>query len=116
MADDEYELYDLKVEVISSGDGKRMICPHKVGDYFTLTNDDQISFPPGQSFPLYPLAALLPLLPARQRELNKADWMATDAIIACPDPHCGGRFLITRGQKRTYRHSDMSAVPMPKEN
>jgi len=113
MANDEYELYDLKIEVVASDDGKPMICPHKVGNYFTLTNDDEIGFPPGQTFPLYPLAALLPLLPAKQRELNKNDWMATDAILACPDPHCGGRFLITRGEKHIYRHSEMTAVPLP---
>lgn len=49
MYNDEYELYDLKVEVIASDDGKSMICPHSGGDYFTLINDDDIGFPPGQT-------------------------------------------------------------------
>ncbi len=109
--DDEYQLYDLKVEVFQSDEGKPMVCRHNVGDSFTLTDDDLISFPPGVKFPLYPMAAILPLLPAKQRPLDANDWMATDAIIACPDPNCGGRFRITRGTLRTYRHSEQTVVP-----
>jgi len=108
---DEYELYDLKIEVISSADGRPMVCKHRLGDYFTLTDDDLLEFPPGVKFPMFPLAAILPLLPAKQRELDKNDWMATDAVIACPDPNCGGRFRITRGQKRVYRHSEQTLTP-----
>lgn len=112
MHDDEYELYDLRVEVVASGDGKPMVCRHVVGSYFTVTDDDLIEFPPGVRFPLYSLAAILPLLPAKQRETHRNDWMTTDAIIACPDPNCGGRFRITRGAKRTYRHSEQTVVPL----
>lgn len=108
--EDEFQLYDLRVEVEASGDGKPMVCRHNVGDHFTLTDDDLISIPPGISFPLYPLAAILPLLPAKQRQLSPNDWMATDAVIACPDPNCGGRFRITRGDLRTYRHSEQTLV------
>ncbi|MFV0275926.1 MAG: TIGR04076 family protein [Parahaliea sp.] len=113
MNNDEYELYDLKVEVISSGDGKPMVCHHHEGDYFTVTDDDLIEFPAGVRFPMFSLAAILPLLPAKQRETSKYDWMSTDAIIACPDPNCGGRFLITRGEKRVYRHSEQTATQTP---
>lgn len=112
---DEYELYDLKVEVVSSGDGKPMVCRHRLGDYFTVMEDDLIEFPPGVRFPMYSLAAILPLLPAKQRETHRNDWMTTDAIIACPDPNCGGRFRITRGQKRIYRHSEQTMTPLPPE-
>jgi uncharacterized repeat protein (TIGR04076 family) len=108
--DDEFQLYDLKVEVFKSDDDKPMVCRHNVGDYFTLTDDDLISFPPDVKFPLYPLAAIIPLLPAKQRMLSPNDWMATDAIIACPDPNCGGRFRITREKIRTYRHSEQTVV------
>ena len=110
---DEYELYDLKVQVIASDDGKPMVCQHKLGDYFTVTDDDLIEFPPGVRFPMYSLAAILPLLPARQRETTRFDWMSTDAVIACPDPNCGGRFLISRGEKKTYRHSENTLTPTP---
>ena len=50
---------------------------------------------------MYALAALLPLLPAKQREAAQNDWMSTDAEIACPDPNCGGRFRVTRLDKGT---------------
>jgi uncharacterized repeat protein (TIGR04076 family) len=114
MHDDEYQLYDLRIEVFQSEDGKPMVCRHYVGDYFTLTDEDRISIPAGMKFPLYPLAAILPLLPAKQRSLNPHDWMATDSVIACPDPNCGGRFKITRGELRTYRHSEQTATPLSK--
>jgi hypothetical protein len=39
--------------------------------------------------------------------------MTTDAEIACPDPHCGGRFRITRTRKNTFRHSETTLVPLP---
>jgi uncharacterized repeat protein (TIGR04076 family) len=66
----------------------------------------------GQTFPIYPLAALLPLLPAKQRPTQPADWMTTDAEVACPDPHCGARFKITRIGRRRFRHADVTAVPL----
>ena len=89
-----------------------MICNHKAGDWFTLVGEN-LSFPPGQSFPLYPLAALLPLLPAKQRPTHPNDWMTTDSEIACLDPACGAKFRITRLEKRTLHHGDFSALPLP---
>jgi uncharacterized repeat protein (TIGR04076 family) len=109
QAKDEFTLYDLRVEVVARG--ARMVCNHKVGDYFEVSGED-LSLPPGQTFPIYPLAALLPLLPAKQRETDPNDWMTTDTEVACPDPHCGAVFRIRRMGKRTFRHSDVSAVPL----
>ncbi len=106
---DEFRLYDLRVEVI--GTERPMVCNHKAGDYFELSGEN-VSFPPGQTFPLYPLAALLPFLPAKQRLTEPTDWMTTDTDIACPDPHCGGRFRITRTGVRTFRHGEVTAVPL----
>lgn len=109
---DHFTLYDLKVEVIA---GERpMVCNHQAGDWFTLSGEN-LSFPPGQSFPLYPLAAILPLLPAKQRPTHPNDWMTTDCEIACPDPHCGARFRITRTGTRSFRHSEVTAVPLHHE-
>jgi len=88
-----------------------MICNHQVGDSFELKGEN-LSLPKGQTFPLYPLAALLPLLPAKQRDTHANDWMTTDAVIACPDPNCGGRFRITRLGKTTFDHADVTAVPL----
>ncbi len=106
---DEFVLYDLRVEVVGSAED--MVCNHKVGDYFELSGEN-LSLPPGQSFPIYPLATLLPLLPAKQRETHPNDWMTTDTDIACPDPHCGGMFRITRTGKTTFRHGEVTRVPL----
>ena len=108
-ASDEFTLYDLRVEVVA-GNGP-MVCNHAVGDYFELSGEN-LSLPPGQTFPLYPLAALLPLLPAKQRETHPHDWMTTDMDIACPDPLCGARFRITRTGRSTFRHSEVTRVPL----
>ncbi len=110
MMDDTFSLYDLKVEVVATE--KPMVCNHQAGDYFTLVGEN-LSFPAGQTFPLYSLAAILPLLPAKQRDTHPHDWMTTDAEIACPDPHCGGRFRITRTGRTEFHHADVTAVPLP---
>jgi redox-sensitive bicupin YhaK (pirin superfamily) len=39
--------------------------------------------------------------------------MTTDAEVACPDPYCGGRFRITRIGSTTFRHGDVTLVPLP---
>lgn len=106
---DTFELYDLRIEVVP-GD-RPMVCNHRAGDFFELSGEN-LRLPPGQTFPIYPLAALLPILTAKQRPTQPADWMSTDAEVACPDPHCGGRFRITRTRRRRFRHADVSAVPL----
>jgi uncharacterized repeat protein (TIGR04076 family) len=113
-ADDQFELYDLKVEVVA-GDGP-MVCDHPVGAYFHVIGENIVLPNLRPSFPLYPLAALLPLLPAKQRRTHDNDWMTTDAEVACPDPLCGGRFRITRIGTRSFRHSETTRVALaPRE-
>jgi uncharacterized repeat protein (TIGR04076 family) len=107
---DNFSLYDLRVEVVATE--KPMVCNHEAGDYFELSGEN-LRFPDGQSFPLYPLAALLPILPAKQRMTDPNDWITTDTDIACPDPHCGALFRITRTGTRTFRHGDVTVVPLP---
>jgi uncharacterized repeat protein (TIGR04076 family) len=109
--DDTFVLYDLRIEVIGCQPGKTMVCNHPVGSYFEVRGEN-LSLPAGQTFPIYPLAALLPLIPAKQRSTHKNDWMSTDMDVACPDPHCGGIFRIKRIGKSSFRHSDVSAVPI----
>ena len=65
----------------------RIYCGAKPGDYFELQGE-MLRLPPGQGFSIYSLAALLPLLPAKQRPTHPNDWMTTDAEVACPDPNC----------------------------
>lgn len=107
---DAFTLHDLRVEVVATG--KPMVCNHAAGDFFELSGEN-LSLPPGQSFPIYPLAALLPLLPAKQRSSEANDWITTDALIACPDPNCGGQFRIVRTRRRTFRHGVVTRVPLP---
>ncbi|MDH3659432.1 MAG: TIGR04076 family protein [Alphaproteobacteria bacterium] len=111
-ADDRFELYDLEVKVIA-GD-RPMVCDHREGETFQVIGE-MIIFPEDgrRRFPMYPLAALLPLLPAKQRATDDHDWMTTDAEVACPDPHCGARFRITRRGKRSFSHAETTAVPLP---
>jgi hypothetical protein len=113
MSQAEFDLYDLKVEVIE-GD-KPFVCSHHKGDYFEVQGENLI-FHADQRFSLFALAALLPLLPAKQRPLNPFDWMATDHIIACPDPHCGARFRISRTGKRTLKRDETTIEPITSAN
>lgn len=108
-ADDGFELYDLRVEIVRSGPG-RIWCGQE-GDHFELRGE-MLHLPPGQGFSIYSLGAVLPLLAAKQRVTDPNDWMSTDAEIACPDPNCPTRLRITRIGRRRFRHSDTTAVPL----
>lgn len=111
--DDSFDLYDLKVEVV--GTDAPMVCGHREGDSFLVQGEDLV-FPQGGRFSMYALAALLPLLPAKQRPLHPNDWMLSDALIACPDPNCGARFRISRVGRRTLRHGECTVVPIEEAN
>jgi len=82
-----------------------------LGDYFELQGE-MLRLPPGQGFSIYSLAALLPLLAAKQRITDPNDWMSTDADIACPDPNCPTRFRITRLGKRRFVRSEVTATAL----
>ena len=110
MMDDSFDLFDLRVEIIAP-EGARIYCG-KVGDWFELRGE-QLHLPPGQSFSIYALSSILPLLPAKQRMTHPHDWMTSDAEIACPDPNCPSRLRITRLAKRRFSHADTTAVPLP---
>ncbi len=111
MADDSFELWDLRVEVV--GDPAAMVCSHRPGEAFEVHGENLVWLQPAQRFSLYALAAILPLLPAKQRMTHPHDWMTTDADIACPDPNCGARFRITRIGRSSFRHSETTVVPLP---
>jgi uncharacterized repeat protein (TIGR04076 family) len=110
LTDDMFELWDLRVEVVAP-EGAKIWCG-KPGDHFELRGE-MLHLPPGQGFSIYSLAAVLPLLAAKQRVTDPADWMATDAEVACPDPNCPSRLRITRTAKRRFHHSETTAVPLP---
>ena len=109
MANDGvFYLYDLKIETVL--DGRTPVCRHIEGEFFIVEGENLV-FAKEQKISMYALAALLPLLPAKQRQTDQSDWMSTDAEIACPDPHCGGRFRITRLGKRKFTHAGTTGLP-----
>ncbi len=108
--DSVFELYDLRVELVAPA-GAKLWCGGKVGDWFELRGE-MLHLPPGQGFSIYSLAAVLPLLAAKQRATAPGDWMSTDAEVACPDPNCPSRLRITRLGKRRFDHAATTAVPM----
>jgi uncharacterized repeat protein (TIGR04076 family) len=109
----EFELYDLRVEVVGPPD-RTIYCGAKLGNYFEL-HGEMLKLPPGQGFSIYSLAALLPLLPAKQRMTDPNDWMSTDAQVACPDPNCPTRFRITRSSPRRFTIIDRSLTRLGME-
>lgn len=105
---DSFELYDIKVEVHNNG-LKPMVCNHKKGDYFLLSGEN-FSLPEGQSFPIYCLAALIPIITVKQRMTSPNDWISTDHDVACPDVNCGAVFKISRLKKKTFYHHEVTAT------
>ena len=59
------------------------------------------------------VAAVLPLLAAKQRVTSPNDWMSTDSDVACPDPNCKTKLRITRIGVRKFRHGETTVVPLP---
>lgn len=53
QADDSFELYDLRIEVVCPP-GERIICGAKEGDYFALEGE-MMYLPPGQGISIYSL-------------------------------------------------------------
>ena len=101
-----FGLYDLRVSV-ERIEG-RSVCGLQVGDYFELTESSKVRIPPGKHFCLYALAAVLPLLPAKQRALDSADWLAQDSLVACPDPDERLIMRIERIARRELRTEDLT--------
>jgi uncharacterized repeat protein (TIGR04076 family) len=106
---DRFTLYDLEV-VVERIDGQ-CTCSMRVGDRVRLRSG-KLSLPAGRDFCLYALQAAIPLLPAKQRPGQPADWMETDTRVTCPDPACRLIMRIDRVGRRTLRHDDVSAVPL----
>jgi uncharacterized repeat protein (TIGR04076 family) len=65
----DMELFDLRVTV-ESIEG-RSVCGLAVGDWFELVNSSELRLPDGKHFCIFALQSVLPLLPAKQRQLPK---------------------------------------------
>jgi uncharacterized repeat protein (TIGR04076 family) len=80
-----------------------------VGDRYHLRGG-KLSLPDGNDFCLYALQAAIPLLPAKQRQNQPADWMETDTRVVCPDPACRLIMRIDRVGRRSLHHDEVSAL------
>ena len=81
---DETVVYDLRVTV-DRIEG-RSVCGMRPGDCFELVASNQLRLPANDHFCIYALAAVLPMLPAKQRSLPAGDWLEQDTEVCCPDP------------------------------
>lgn len=100
------ELFDLRVTV-ERIDG-RSVCGLEVGDYFEVTESNRIRIPEGRHFCMYALQSVLPLLPAKQRQLPESDWLEQDSLVACPDPDERLIMRIERIGRRTLRTDELT--------
>jgi len=100
------ELYDLRVTV-ERIEG-RSVCGLQVGDYFELTESNRVRIPEGKHFCVYALQAVVPLLPAKQRDLPAGDWLEQDSLVCCPDPDERLIMRIERIGKRQMNTSDLT--------
>jgi uncharacterized repeat protein (TIGR04076 family) len=105
--DDSFALSDLDITVI--GDPDTFACSHVPGLAMSVIGENLVFHQ--DRFSLYALAAVLPLLPAKQRVTHPNDWMTTDDVIACPDPFCGGQFQITIKGNSVFKHSEVTKKP-----
>jgi uncharacterized repeat protein (TIGR04076 family) len=106
MTEHLFELYDLRVTVTAI-EG-RSVCGMAVGDYFELTESNRLRIPPGKHFCIFALAAVLPLLIAKQRQLAAGDWLERDSLVACPDPDERLIMRIERIGKRTMNSDELT--------
>jgi len=102
----EMRLYDLRVTV-ERIEG-RSVCGLQVGDYFELTESSRIRIPEGRHFCIYALQSVLPLLPAKQRQLPENDWLEQDSLVCGPDPDERVVMRIERIGERTLRTEELT--------
>jgi uncharacterized repeat protein (TIGR04076 family) len=99
-------LYDLRV-VVERIEG-RSVCGLAVGDYFEVTESSRLRIPEGKHFCIFALAAVLPLLAAKQRKLEAGDWLEGDSLVACPDPDERLVMRIERIRRRRLPTADLT--------
>lgn len=101
----DMELFDLRVTVESIVG--RSVCGLAVGDWFELVNSSELRLPDGKHFCIFALQSVLPLLPAKQRQLPANDWLERDSLVCCPDPE---ERLIMRIERIGRRSLDSSEL------
>lgn len=84
---------DLRIQV----EEVRGFCdlPMRPGDYFELRGG-RIHIPDGKYICMWAMAAILPMLPAKQRAVESPnDWLPSVQTMICPDPKGGVLWRIT---------------------
>ncbi|MHA2104957.1 MAG: TIGR04076 family protein [Candidatus Hodarchaeales archaeon] len=104
-----FELFDLVISV-ERIDGN-CTCNMNIGDKFYLKGG-KVSLPINQSFCLFAMQSVFPLLPAKQRKNHPADWIETDNRVFCPDPECKLIMTIKREGISNFDHDQVSSIPL----
>jgi uncharacterized repeat protein (TIGR04076 family) len=99
-------LYDLRVTV-ERIEG-RSTCGLAPGDYFELTESSRLRIPEGRHFCVFALAAVIPLLIAKERKLPAGDWLEQETFVACPDPEERLIMRIERLRRRRIPTGDLT--------
>ena len=102
----EFEIYDIRVTVDSIE--SRSVCGLEVGDYFEVVESSKLVIPDGKFFCIYALSAVLPLIPAKQRQLDSNDWIERDVLVSCPDPDERLIMRIERIRNRTMNSDELT--------
>ena len=104
QAENDMQLFDIRV-VVERIEG-RSVCGMNVGDFFEVSESSQLRVP--GHFCIYALQAVLPLIPAKQRDLPESDWLSRDSHVACPDPEERLIMRIDRLAKRSMSSKDLT--------
>jgi uncharacterized repeat protein (TIGR04076 family) len=99
-------LYDLRVTV-ERIEG-RSTCGLAPGDYFELTGSSRLRIPEGKHFCVFALAAVIPLLVAKERKLPAGDWLEQETFVACPDPEERLVMRIERTRRRRIPTTELT--------
>ena len=102
----DMELFDLRVTVENIVG--RSVCGLAVGDWFELVNSSELRLPDGKHFCIFALQSVLPLLPAKQRQLPANDWLERDSLVCCPDPEERVIMRIERIGRRSLDSSELT--------
>ena len=73
-----------------------------------VTESNRLRIPEGKHFCLYALQSVLPLIPAKQRQLPPEDWLEQDNLVSCPDPEERVVMRIERIGERVLRTEDLT--------
>lgn len=102
----KFEIFDIRVTV-DSIEG-RSVCGMQIGDYFEVVESSKLRIPEGKHFCIYALNAVLPLIPAKQRQLDENDWLERDILVSCPDPDERLILKIERTKKRIMNSDELT--------